>query len=94
MVSATEVTDPLGEAIRAVVTTRAPTAAENADALAGLGVALHSPWTRAVHARAVCAAFKLTQGDAAAFRAFTDGLGDAPLTPNAAALLQDPSACP
>ena len=92
--SATEVLDPLSEAIRAVVTTRAPTAAENADALAGLDVALHSPWTRTVHPRAVCAAFTLTQGDAAAWDAFTGGLEDAPLSPKAAALVEDPSGCP
>ena len=94
LLSATEVTDSVSEAIRALVATMAPTAAENAGALAGLSVALHSPWTRPLHGRAVCAAPALTQGDAAAFSAFAGGLSDAPLSPHAAALLEDPSACP
>lgn len=93
MLSATELTDLLREAIRAVVTAMAPTAAENADALAGLGVVLHSSWTGPVHARAVCAAFTLTQGDAAAWNAFTGGLEGAPLTEGAAARIEDPSLC-
>ena len=94
MLSASEVTDTLREAIQAVVTSMAPTAAENADALAGLDVALHSRLTRPVHERAVCAAFKLTQGDTEAWRAFADGLRYAPLTPKAIELLLDPSGCP
>jgi len=94
LLGASEVTDTLREAIQAVETTMAPTAAENADALTGLDVVLHSRLTRPVHVRAVCAAFKLTQGDADAWGAFADGLQDAPLTPKAAELLEDPSACP
>jgi hypothetical protein len=94
MLSATEDTSVLGQAIRAVVTAMAPTAAENADALAGLGVVLHSPWTRSVHARAVCAAHKLTQGDAAAWSAFAAGLADTSIEPIAAERLADPSLCP
>ena len=93
MLGATEVSDTLSHVIQAVVTTGAPTAAENADALAGLGVVLHSPLTRAVHTNAVCAAFRLTRGDAAAWQAFTEGLEGAPLTPAAAERLRDPSPC-
>ncbi|MDC3960611.1 aminopeptidase [Polyangium jinanense] len=94
MLSTTEDTDVLQQAIRAVVTTMGPTAAENADALAGLDVLLHSPWTRVAHLRAVCAAVKLTAGDAMAWDAFAEGVKDAPLAPNAAARLADPSLCP
>ncbi|MDI1443518.1 M1 family aminopeptidase [Polyangium sp. 6x1] len=94
LLGTTEDSEVLQQAIRAVVTTMAPTAAENADALAGLDVLLHSPWTRAAHARAVCAAFKLTAGDAMAWTAFTEGLKEAPLDPRAAARLEDPSLCP
>lgn len=94
MLSTTEDTDVLQQAIRAVVTMMAPTAAENADALAGLDVLLHSPWTRVAHLRAVCAAFKLTAGDAMAWAAFAEGLQDAPLDPNAVERLADPSLCP
>jgi hypothetical protein len=92
--SATEDTHVLLQAIRALVKMAAPTAASNADALAGLGVVLHSPWTRVVHPLAVCAAFTLTQGDAAAWQAFADGQKDAPLAESAAERLLDPALCP
>ncbi|TKC99034.1 M1 family metallopeptidase [Polyangium fumosum] len=94
LLSTTEDTDVLQQAIRAVVTTMAPTAAENADALAGLDVLLHSPWTRVAHQRAVCAAIKLTADDAMAWAAFAEGLKDAPLDPKAAARVEDPALCP
>lgn len=94
LLSATDNTDILRQAIRAVVTAMAPTAAENADALAGLDGVLHSRWTRPVHGSAVCAAHKLTQGDAAAWSAFVGGLDDVSLEPGAAELLADPSLCP
>jgi len=94
LLNETEHSQALQEAIRAVVKLKAPTAAENADALAGLGVALHSQWTRAIHARAVCAAYTLTAGDAAAWSAFVEAQKDAPLHPDAAARLKDPSLCP
>jgi len=93
LLSATENTDVLGQAIRAVVASMAPTAAENADALAGLGVVLRSPWTRPLHPRAVCAAHTLTQGDAAAWGAFVEGLDDVSIEPSAAEILADPSLC-
>jgi hypothetical protein len=92
--SATEDAQVLSQAIRALVKMAAPTAAENADTLAGLTVVLHSPWTRAIHPFAVCAAFTLTQGDAAAWQAFADGQKDAPLTASAAERLQNPTLCP
>ncbi|UQA56363.1 M1 family metallopeptidase [Polyangium aurulentum] len=94
MLSTTEDTDVLDQAIRAVVKLQAPTAAENADALAGLDVLLHSRWAQRAHQRAVCAAFTLTAGDAAAWEAFAGGLKDAPLSEQAAARLEDPSLCP
>lgn len=93
MLSETEDAQVLGQAIRAVTTMAGPTAAENADALAGLGVMLHSPWTRAAHSRAVCAALMLTQGDDAAWQTFVDGLEDAPLEESAAERVADPSLC-
>ena len=94
LLSTTEDAQVLGQAIRAVVKMASPTAAENADALAGLEVMLHSPWTRSAHSRAVCAAFTLTQGDAATWQTFADGLEGAPLNPEAAERLVDPSLCP
>ena len=94
LLSATEDTDVLDQAVRAVVKLKAPTAAENADALDGLDVLLHSRWTRIVHQRAVCAAFTLTAGDDAAWKAFAEGVKDAPLSAKAAARLEDPSLCP
>jgi hypothetical protein len=92
--SATEDTDILREAIQASVTTEGPTAADNADALAGLDRVLHSRFTAAVHSRAICAAFNLTQGDVAAWLTFVAAARDAPLRPSAAAYLTDPSRCP
>jgi hypothetical protein len=92
--SATEDVQVLLHAIRALVKMAAPTAAENADALAGLSVVLHSRWTRAIHPFAVCAAFTLTQGDAAAWQSFADSQKDAPLEPSAADRLVDPALCP
>lgn len=94
MLSSTEDADVLQHAIRAVAKIAGPTAAENVDILAGLDVVLHSPWTRSAHARAVCSAFTLTHGDAAAWQAFVDHLQDASLGDRAAARLQDPSLCP
>jgi hypothetical protein len=91
--SATEDAQVLLQAIRALVRMAAPTAAENADVLAGLTVVLHSPWTRAIHSFAVCSAFTLTQGDAAAWQAFVGGQQDAPLEASAAERLQDPTLC-
>jgi hypothetical protein len=94
ILSTTEDAQVLGQAIRAVVKMAGPTAAENADSLAGLGVMLHSRWTRSAHSRAVCAAFTLTQGDAAAWLTFAAGLQGAPLEAKAAERLADPSLCP
>lgn len=92
--SESEDANVLREVIRAVVTSKAPTAAENADALAGLGVVLHSHYTRAVHWQAVCVAHALTEDDGAARRAFLEGLQDAPLEPYAAWLRGRPLQCP
>lgn len=93
LLSATEDTQVLGESIRGVVTTANPTAAENADALAGLSVVLHSPWTRPIHWRAVCAGIALTKGDAGAFQTFGSDLIDAPLSEDAIPYLLDPLRC-
>ena len=46
-----------------------------------------------VHAQAVCAAYRLTQGDQAAFAVFGASLQNAKLTARAKALLADPSGC-
>jgi hypothetical protein len=92
--SASEDIFVLLHSIRALVAMAAPTAAENADALAGLTVVLHSPWTRSVHRTAVCSAFKLTKGDAAAWQAFIDGQDSALLETRAAERLQNPTLCP
>lgn len=94
LLSATEDTDVLLQAIRAVGKMAAPTAAENANALAGLDVVLHSPWTRTAHRFAVCAALTLTQGDAAAWQGFADGLKGVSIEESAAERLQDPTLCP
>lgn len=94
MLSQTEDTDVLIQVIRAVVATKGATAAENKDALAGLGVMLHSRYTRHDHLLAICSAYKLTAGDAAAWASFAAGLSDAPLQADSVAMLRDPSQCP
>lgn len=94
LLSTTEDSQVLLQAIPALVKMKAPTAAENTDVLTGLGVVLHSRWTGLAQQRAVCAAFTLTQGDAAAWQAFAQSLNDAPLTAAAAARVEDPSLCP
>ncbi|WP_197041046.1 M1 family metallopeptidase [Chondromyces apiculatus] len=90
----TDDTSVLNEAIRGVAGTMAPTSAENAEALAGLGSVLRSPWTRLVHWRAVCTAHTLVQGDSAAWSTFTESLAGVSLHPAAAEFLEDPSLCP
>jgi hypothetical protein len=94
LLNTTEDAQVLNQAIPALVKMAGPSAAENAEAITGLGVVLHSPWTGLAHTRAVCAAFTLTRDDAAAWQAFVKDLQGAPLTANAAARLADPSLCP
>jgi len=90
---ATEVDDVLQMVIRGVVATMASTAADNEKALDGLRTVLGKGVTRQVHAQAVCAAYRLTQGDEAAFAVFGASLQNAALTARAKALLADPSGC-
>jgi hypothetical protein len=94
VIAGSEVDSVLAPAIRALVKSAAPTAAENQAGLDALATVLASPVTAPLHARAVCAAHRLTMGDEAAFNAFGDKVAGAPLSPGAQAALKDPSTCP
>lgn len=94
LVSATKASEVLGTAIPALVATGAPTAAENAGALASLSPVLRTPVASLVHFQAVCAAFRLTRDDDAAWSEFKANLDRAVIAPAIAALLDDPSSCP
>ncbi|WP_437500963.1 M1 family metallopeptidase [Sorangium sp. So ce1099] len=93
VLGATDVADVLGADLRAVAASAAPTAAGNAEALAGLTRVLRSRAARSVHPAAVCTAFALTAGDGPAFARFVAGLAGAELTAPAAALLRSPAHC-
>jgi aminopeptidase N len=93
LLSETEASEVLQTDISAVVATMAGTAAENEKALAGLGQVLRSPGARSVHAQAVCAAFKLTNGDAAAFAQFVAKQEGVAFTPEVQVLIGNPSNC-
>jgi hypothetical protein len=93
LLAESEVASVLAPLIRAAVALEADTAGDNAALLAALAEVLRSPATWAVQEQAVCAAVTLTAGDADALRSFREGVGGAPLTDDASALLADPSGC-
>jgi hypothetical protein len=94
LLHATEVFEVLQMDIRGVVATMAPSASENARALDGLRKVLLKDVMQSVHMQAVCAAYRLTQGDAEAWHTFTEGSPAALLAPRVTAALADPSGCP
>ncbi|WP_437967145.1 M1 family aminopeptidase [Sorangium sp. So ce260] len=93
IVTSTEVFYVLYEAIDGLRRTKAPTAAENAEALAALSQQLREASTTPLDGWAVCVAFELTQGDAAAWSEFLGGLDGAELSADAAAMIANPSRC-
>ncbi|HTN85488.1 MAG TPA: M1 family aminopeptidase [Sorangium sp.] len=91
--ASTEVFDILSQALTGLSRTQAPTAAENADALAALSQQLRTASTTPLDGWAVCVAFALTQGDAAAWREFVGGLDGVELSDEAAEMLVNPFHC-
>ncbi|WP_437716384.1 hypothetical protein WMF45_08135 [Sorangium sp. So ce448] len=93
IVASTEVVDPLFQALDGLSRTKAPTATENAEALAALSQQLRAASTTPLDGFAVCVARELTQGDAAAWSEFVGGLDGVELSAEAVAMLADPSSC-
>jgi len=98
LLSQSETYTVLYNAIYAAVDIKANTAAENADALAGLNTVLHDPvddWFGTIHPNAVCAAYALIPGAPASTEwiDFANGLADADLRPSARAYVDEPSRC-
>ncbi|WP_437534015.1 M1 family aminopeptidase [Sorangium sp. So ce726] len=93
IVASTEVLDLLYQALDGLSLTKAPTATENAEALAALLQQLRTASTTPLDDFAVCVAHELTQGDAAAWSEFVGGLDGVELSAYAAAMLADPSGC-
>jgi hypothetical protein len=90
---ATDAVEVLAQDIFGLRVTMGKTAAENEKALARLGEVLRSPLTRSAHAQTVCAAYAMTQGDAAAWTQFTESARGADLAPRVARLLNTPDRC-
>ncbi|AUX37922.1 MULTISPECIES: M1 family metallopeptidase [Sorangium] len=93
IVASTGVPDLLTEALMGMSRTMAPTAAENAGALAALSQQLRAPSTTPFDGWVVCVAFALTQGDAAAWSEFVGGLDGVELSAEAVEMLTNPSRC-
>ncbi|WP_437671119.1 M1 family metallopeptidase [Sorangium sp. So ce131] len=93
VLEATDVAEVLRADLRAVVASAAPAAADNRDALAGLGRVLRARDARSVHAEAVCAALALTRGDQVAWDRFVAGVAATPQSDLAALLLRAPARC-
>ncbi|AGP41770.1 M1 family metallopeptidase [Sorangium cellulosum] len=93
IVASTEVSELLMEALTGLSRTMAPTAAENAEALAALGQQLRTASTTPFDGWAVCLASALTQGDAAAWSEFVRGLDGVELSAEAAEMLEDLARC-
>ncbi|XXY44804.1 hypothetical protein WME91_32855 [Sorangium sp. So ce269] len=85
--------DLLHEALPGLSRTMAPTAAENAEALAALSQQLRTASTTPLDGWVVCLASALTQGDAAAWSEFVGGLDGVELSAEAAEMLADLSRC-
>jgi len=88
----------LGQAIHGLVATKGDTLAENAAALEGLNAVLHDPvdyWFGQVPGNAVCAAYALIPGSPSspAWQSFVDGLADADLKPSVLAFVNEPARC-
>lgn len=93
LLGSSEASEVLRQVIPAATSLGGPTAAENADLLDALAGILRSPVTRTAHGSAMCAAYRLTAEDQAAWAAFVAELEGAPLSGTAQEILADPTVC-